>query len=91
MKLETLQTRVIVKKTPCETKTGLIIIPDEALKNPLTGTVIVVGEDCTMVKVGDKVLYGTYSGSGFTIPEITEEYKDCLLMNEEDILAKIKE
>lgn len=87
MKLEPLGERVVVKPKVIE-KIGLIHVPDDSMekRNSLQGTVVAVGPDCEWVKEGDQVLYGKYSG--FKLP-FTKEYKDHLLMNEEDILAKI--
>ena len=82
--------RVLVDPTPAETKTASgIIIPDTAKEKPQEGTVVAVGpgkkDEPTTVKVGDKVLYGKYSGT-----EIKVDGEDYLIMREEDILAKIE-
>ena len=69
-----------------EVKKGGIIIPDTAKEKPQKGTVVAVGngkkDEPMTVKVGDKVLYGKYSGS-----EITVDGTDYLIMRESDILA----
>ncbi len=79
--------RVVVKPAPADTKTsGGIIIPDTAKEKPQQGKVIAVGpgkDDNKMtVKVGDKVLYGKYSGQ-----ELNWKGDDYLIMREDDILV----
>ena len=81
--------RVLVEPAAAEQKTaGGIIIPDTAKEKPQKGTVVAIGtgkkDEPLTVKVGDKVLYGKYSGT-----EINVEGKDYLIMRESDILAVI--
>lgn len=95
MKIRPLQDRVIVKRLEEEEKTkGGIIIPDTAKEKPQEGKVIAVGkgkvtEDGKVipldVKVGDKILFGKYSGS-----EIKIGGEEHLIMREEDILGVIE-
>jgi chaperonin GroES len=95
MKIRPLQDRVIVKRLAEEDKTkGGIIIPDTAKEKPQEGKVIAVGkgkitEDGKVipldVKVGDKILFGKYSGT-----EIKVEGEEHLIMREEDILGIIE-
>jgi chaperonin GroES len=95
MKIRPLQDRVIVKRLEEEEKTkGGIIIPDTAKEKPQEGKVIAVGkgkvtEDGKVipldVKVGDRILFGKYSGS-----EIKIEGEEHLIMREEDILGIIE-
>lgn len=95
MKIRPLHDRVIVQRLEEEEKTkGGIIIPDTAKEKPQEGKVIAVGpgkilENGTKikldVKVGDKVLFGKYSGS-----EIKIEGEEFLMMREEDILGVIE-
>lgn len=88
MKLETLGKRVIVRaEMGDKVSEGGIIIPTESVDVPLVGEVVVVSKDCTLLSVGDRVIYGRYSG--FTIPALKDEWKGCLLMNEGDVLVKI--
>jgi chaperonin GroES len=92
IKLNPLHDRVVVKPLEAEEKTkGGIILPDTAKEKPVEGTVVAAGpgkisdngELVKMtVKVGDKVLYGKYSGTDVTIDG--EEY---LIMRENDIFA----
>jgi len=95
MKIRPLQDRVIVQRIDEEEKTkGGIIIPDTAKEKPQEGKVIAVGpgkilENGTKttldVKVGDKILFGKYSGS-----EIKIEGEEFLMMREDDILGVIE-
>ncbi len=95
MNLSPLHDRVIVKPaTPEETTKGGIIIPDTAKEKPMQGEVLAVGsgkvgDDGKVVpmalKVGDKVLYGKYSGT-----EISLDGEDLLIMRETDVFAVIK-
>ena len=86
--------RVLLQPLEAEEKTsGGIIVPDSAKEKPQEGKVIAVGkgkgEDGKVipieVKVGDKVLYGKYSGT-----EIKVNGEEMLIVKEEDILAIIK-
>ena len=94
MKLRPLHDRVLVKRLEeKEVKKGGIIIPDTAKEKPQEGEVIAVGpgkvtEDGKLqpmsVKVGDKILFGKYSGSDVKLGD--EEY---LIMHEGDILGTL--
>ena len=84
MKLEPLGERVIVKKIIAE-KIGSIFLPEDVKRQSLQGEVIHIGPDCSLVKVGDTILFGRYSG--FDLPTLGN-YIGCLLMNEADILCK---
>ncbi len=96
MKIRPLQDRVIVKRLEEEEKTkGGIIIPDSAKEKPQEGKVIAVGkgkvtEDGKVipldVKVGDRILFGKYSGT-----EVKIEGEEHLIMREDDILGIIEE
>lgn len=90
-----LHDRVIVRRKDAETKTASgIIIPDTAKEKPQEGEVIAIGNGKILadgnvqkldVKVGDKVLFGKYSGT-----DIKLEGEDLLMMKEDDILAIIE-
>jgi chaperonin GroES len=92
MKLRPLHDRVLVKRLEeKEVKKGGIIIPDTAKEKPQEGEIIAVGsgkvtDDGKLqpmsVKVGDKILFGKYSGSEVKLGD--EEY---LIMHEGDILG----
>jgi chaperonin GroES len=92
MNIRPLQDRVILKRVKEEEKTkGGIIIPDTAKEKPIEGEVVAVGngkvlEDGTVkkldVKVGDRVLFGKYSGT-----EVKLDGEERLIVREDDILA----
>lgn len=95
MKIRPLQDRVIVKRLEEEEKTkGGIIIPDSAKEKPQEGKVIAVGKGKVTeegkvipldVKVGDRILFGKYSGT-----EVKIDGEEHLIMREEDILGIIE-
>jgi len=95
MAIKPLGERILVKPLESEQKTpGGIILPDSAKEKPQKGEVMAVGsgkllEDGTVkpleVKVGDKILYGKYSGS-----EISHDGQEYLILREEEVLAILK-
>ena len=92
LKLKPLEDRVVVEPKEAEDKTASgIILPDTAQEKPQEATIVAMGpgkasDSGTIVKmtvkVGDKVLYGKYSGS-----EVNVDGKEYLIMRESDILA----
>jgi len=94
--IQPLADRIIVKPLEAQEKTkGGIVLPDTAKEKPQEGEIIAVGKGKVLengsvqaleVKVGDKVLYGKYSGTEIT----TREGETLLIMREEDILATVK-
>ncbi len=91
MTVKPLADRVVVKPSEAEEKShGGIILPDTAKEKPQQGSVIAVGPGKfengvkvpMEVKVGNKVLYGKYSGT-----EVSIDGEDHLIMRESDILA----
>ncbi len=96
MDIRPLGDRVVVKPLEAEAKTkGGIVLPDTAKEKPQEGKVVAIGKGKVLengtvqpleVKVGDKILYGKYSGNEIT----TKEGEELLIMREEDILAIIK-
>jgi len=95
MKLRPLHDRILIKRVEeKETVKGGIIIPDSAKEKPQEGEVVAVGngkktEDGKVipldVKVGDRVLFGKYSGNDIKIDE--NEY---LILREEEILGVLE-
>jgi len=95
MKIRPLQDRVIVRRVEEEERTkGGIIIPDTAKEKPQEGQIIAVGPGKVTddgkkipmeVKVGDRILFGKYSGS-----EIKIDGEEHLIMREDDILGIIE-
>ena len=89
MKIKPLADRVLIEPAEAEQKTASgIIIPDTAKEKPQRGKVVAVGKgtkDYEMtVKIGDKVLYGKYSGT-----EINIDGTVYMIMKESDIYAII--
>ena len=92
MKIKPLHDRILVRRLEeKETKKGGIIIPDTAKEKPQEGEVIAVGpgkvgddgkRHAMDVKVGDKILFGKYSGS-----EVKLNDEEFLIMREEDVLG----
>ena len=94
MKIRPLHDRVIVKREEEERKSpGGIVIPDTATEKPIFGKVIAVGKGKILengeirpldVKVGDKILFGKYSGT-----EVKMDGDELVCMREEDIMAVV--
>lgn len=95
MKLRPLHDRVIIKRLDNERKTASgIVIPDNAAEKPDQGEIVAVGNGkvgddgkvrALGVKVGDKVLFGKYSGQTVKV-----EGEELLVMREEDIMAVVE-
>jgi chaperonin GroES len=95
MKIRPLHDRILVKRLDEErTSPGGIVIPDTAAEKPVKGKVIAVGNGKILesgeirpldVKVGDKVLFGKYSGT-----EVKVDGEELLVMREDDITAVIE-
>ncbi len=92
MKIRPLHDRVIIKRVEEETTTaGGIVLPGSAAEKPSEGTVLAVGNGKLLengevhpldVKVGDRVLFGKYSGN-----EVKVDGEDVIVMREDDIMA----
>ena len=92
MNFKPLGDRILLKPLEAKEQTkGGIVIPDTAKEKPQEGEIIAVGEgkkgdDGKLVplslKVGDKVLYGKYSGT-----EITLDGEEYLITKEDDVLG----
>ncbi|MET0507476.1 MAG: co-chaperone GroES [Burkholderiaceae bacterium] len=95
MKLRPLHDRVIIKRLDNERKTTSgIVIPDNAAEKPDQGEVLAIGNGKVnddgkvrplAVKVGDRVLFGKYSGQAVKV-----EGEELLVMREEDIMAVVE-
>ena len=95
MKIRPLHDRVIVKRLEEErTSPGGIVIPDTAAEKPVQGKIVAVGKGKILedgqvrpldVKVGDKILFGKYSGT-----EVKIDGEELLVMREEDVMAVIE-
>jgi chaperonin GroES len=96
MNIRPLHDRVVIKRMEEErTSPGGIVIPDSATEKPVKGEVLAVGNGkitdsgevrALDVKVGDKVLFGKYSGT-----EIKIGGDELVVMREDDIMAVIEE
>jgi chaperonin GroES len=94
MKFRPLHDRVVVRRIGAEQKTlGGIIIPDTAQEKPQQGEVLAVGPGARDeqgrivpldVKVGDRVLFGKWSGT-----EVKIDGQDLLIMKESDLMGVI--
>ena len=92
MSIRPLHDRVIIKRVEEETKTsGCIVLPGSAAEKPSQGVVLAVGPGKALdngqvraldVKVGDKVLFGKYSGT-----EVKVDGEEVIVMREEDIMG----
>ncbi len=95
MKVRPLHDRVVIRRLEEErTTAGGIVIPDTAAEKPIQGEVIAVGNGKILengenrpldVKVGDRVLFGKYSGT-----EVKLDGKEFLVMREDDIMGVIE-
>jgi len=95
MKIRPLHDRVVVRRMEEErTSPGGIVIPDSATEKPIRGEVIAVGNGKILengevrpldVKVGDKVLFGKYSGT-----EVKVSGEEVLVLREDDIMGVIE-
>lgn len=87
-----LQDRILVKRIAADEKSkGGIIIPDSAKEKPIEGKVIAVGNGKALdngntraleVKVGEKVLFGKYSGT-----EIKVDGEEHIILREDEVLG----
>ncbi len=92
MKIRPLHDRVIVKRVEEETTSaGGIVLPGSATEKPSEGEILAVGNGKQLdngdvraldVKVGDKVLFGKYSGN-----EVKIDGEELIVMREEDIMG----
>ena len=94
MKFRPLHDRVVVRRVESEERTaGGIIIPDTAKEKPQQGEIIAVGPgardesgkiNALDVKVGDRVLFGKWSGT-----EVKIDGEDLLIMKESDVMGVV--
>jgi len=95
MNIRPLQDRVVVRRTEEETKSaGGIVLPGSATEKPSQGEVLAVGPGKKLdsgtvqavdLKVGDKVLFGQYSGSTVKI-----DGEELLIMNESEVFGVVE-
>jgi len=95
MNIRPLHDRVVIRRMEEErTSSGGIVIPDSAAEKPIQGEVIAVGKGKLLdngdvraldVKVGDRVLFGKYSGN-----EVKVSGEEVVVMREDDIMGVIE-
>src|ERR1700760_3775948 len=95
LKIRPLHDRVIIKRLEEErTSPGGIVIPDSATEKPIFGKIVAVGKGKILesgevrpldVKVGDRVLFGKYSGT-----EVKMDGEELVVMREEDVMAVVE-
>ncbi|MBK2124305.1 co-chaperone GroES [Fangia hongkongensis] len=95
MSIRPLHDRVLVRRAEEETTTaGGIVLPGSAQEKPMQGEIIAAGNGKILtdggvraldVKIGDKVLFGKYSGT-----EVKLDGEELLMMREEDIMAVVE-
>ncbi len=92
MKIEPLDDRVLVEvedSNGSQMSAGGIYLPDTAKEKPRIGLVLAVGTDEDLrekVKVGDRVLYGKYSGD-----EVEMDHKKVLVLQRNELLALVRD
>ena len=96
MDIRPLADRIVVKVLEAQAVTkGGIVLPDTAKEKPQEGKVVAVGKGKVLesgevhaleLKVGDRILYGKYTGTEIT----TKEGEELLIMREDDVLAIVK-
>ena len=96
MNIRPLQDRVIIKRMEEEkTSPGGIVIPDSETEKPIKGEVVAVGNGLVLdngeirpldLKVGDKVLFGKYSGT-----EVKLDGEELVVMKEDDVMAVLED
>ena len=97
MKLKPLEDRVVVKAVTQEEKTASgIVLPDTAKEKPMLGEIVAIGDGKwdeagtkripVDVKVGDRVIYGKYSGTEYK----TSDGEELLILRVSEILATVE-
>ena len=96
MDIQPLADRIVVKPLEAEEVTkGGIVLPDTAKEKPQEGKVVAVGKgkvtddgklQAPEVRVGDRILYGKYSGTEIA----TKSGDEYLIMREDDVFAIVK-
>ena len=84
--LQPLGDYIVATAEEAQTKTASgIYLPETAAEKPKTAKVVAIGPDAKQVKVGDRIIYKTYSTT-----EIKVEGTEYILVKEEDVIATVK-
>jgi chaperonin GroES len=93
MKIRPLGNRVLVQRSKPPTSKGGILLPETAKEKPKEGVVVAAGPgktndegklDPISIKIGDRVLFGSYAGTEVKCPDTDDEY---LILSEDDVLG----
>lgn len=77
---------VVAVGEEAETKTASgLYIPDSAKEKPKTAKIVAVGNDAKQLKVGDRIIYKSYSTT-----DVKHDGVEYILVKEEDVLATVK-
>jgi chaperonin GroES len=84
--LQPLGDYVVAVGEEAESKTASgLYLPDKAQEKPKTAKVVAIGPNAKQVKVGDRIVYKTYSTT-----EVKVDKEEFILVKEEDVLATVK-
>lgn len=84
--LQPLGDYVVAQSEEAATKTASgLYLPDNAQEKPKTAKVVAIGKEVKQVKVGDRIVYKSYSTT-----EVKVDKADYILVKEEDVLATVK-
>ncbi|MDB5164991.1 MAG: hypothetical protein JWL89_617 [Candidatus Saccharibacteria bacterium] len=72
------------EEAKAKTASGLYL-PDNAQEKPKTAVVVAVGKDAKQIKVGDRIVYKSYTNTDVKVGN-----EDYILVKEEDVLATVK-
>ncbi len=77
---------IVAQHEEAETKTASgLYLPEKSQEKPKTAKVVAVGKDVKQLKVGDRIVYKSYSNT-----EVKVDKVDYILVKEEDVLATVK-
>ena len=84
--LQPLGDYVVAQTEDADVKTASgLYLPDKAQEKPKTAKVIAVGPSAKQIKVGDRIVYKSYSNT-----DVKVDSKEYILVKEEDVLATVK-
>jgi chaperonin GroES len=96
LKVKPLGNRILVKRAEPKASKGGILLPDASKEKPKQGEVLAVGPgkvddhgkfEKMQIKVGDKVIFGSYAGTEVKLPNLGEE--GYIIMSEDEVLAVV--